>query len=267
MTTPKIGYALSGGIVLGAAHVGVLEVLEAGGVRPSCIAGTSIGAVVGALYASGLPAAEVRDLMLEIGSWGDVVSPTWKLGSALVSTEKMRGFLVEKANLTTFEALAIPFAAVACNLDREERVVLRAGDLAAAVSASCAVPGLFPAEHVDGRFLVDGGIIDNLPVAAVRALGAQFTVAVDLLSGPVAPIRDEGLWQIVQRTLRVVLRGSHPRPGEEALPDYSICPRTGDLSFTDFGQVETLMERGREAAREALPALLAALATAAPTAS
>lgn len=248
----SIGIALSGGAVRGAAHVGVLRVLASAGLDPCCIAGTSVGAVVGAAWAAGHSADELERLFSTL-DWGSLVRPTLKLTRSLMDTRRLAKLYSKRLGLTTFEALKTPFAAVACDLTRGERVVFTEGDLVQAVRASSALPGLFPSEQVEGRVLVDGGVVDYLPVEAARALGARTVVAVDLLPIGNRPRRIGNLFEIWYRSVYLMIRANHPSVGEDCI---MIRPDVADFSFTDFKEVPELIRRGEEAARVALPEIL-----------
>lgn len=162
----------------GLAHVGVLSVLEEHGLRPDRIAGTSIGAVMGGLYACGASAAEIRDMMEE--------RPLQKLmslrldGSALLDLDPLQQFLEEKIGPARLEDLPLPFHPVATDLEAGQRVVLDQGPAVPAILASASIPGIFPPVEWEGRLLVDGGICDNLPVGPLRDRGCGAVIAVRL---------------------------------------------------------------------------------------
>lgn len=175
-----VGLALGGGAARGWAHVGVIRALEEAGLRVCAVAGTSIGAMVGAFYAAGrLQAlAELGGELSRVGV-ARLMDPT--VGRAgLFSGEKVCNLLREQLAVREIESLPLPFAAAAVNLSSGEEVVFRAGDLVAAIRASISIPGVFAPMHHEGQLLVDGGLVDPLPVGIVRSLGAEQVVAVDL---------------------------------------------------------------------------------------
>jgi NTE family protein len=247
----RIGFALSGGAVRGAAHIGVLRVFEEAGLGPALIAGTSVGAIIGAACAAGRSLRDVERLFAGL-DWFSLVRPTLKLRRSLMDTRRLGRFLRAELGLTTFAELRIPFAAVACDLDTGDAVPLTRGDLVQAIRASSALPGLFPPERVDGRLLVDGGIVENLPVDVVRSMGAGFVVAVDLLPMGDRTRRVGNLFEIWHRSVYLMVRGNHPARAADC---HVITPRIAEFSFTDFGEVAELVRRGEEAARAALPAI------------
>jgi NTE family protein len=250
---PKgVGLALSGGAVLGAAHVGVLEVLEQHGVRPSYVAGTSAGSVVGAVYCAGVSLRRIRlaALQLEWAQLGSVVLPR----RGFLDGGRLEESIVDMIGDRTFDDLEIPFAAAATDLVSEELVILNEGRVAEAVRASCALPGVFTPIEREGGLLVDGGLINNLPVSAVREMGADYVIAVDL-SAPPSGVREVpgSLFEIWFLSVATLIRNAHR---EASLADAVICPDVGEFSWIDIARIPTLIERGRQAAEAAVPQIL-----------
>lgn len=176
---PVIGIALGSGSARGWAHLGVLRALEQAGIRPGVVCGTSIGALVGGAHVLG-----ARDKLEQwvLGlSRRDVVSfMDFSLGGGLLKGEKLMSFLREHTNDREIETLDTPFAAVATALRTGAEVWLRRGSVVDAARASIALPGLFTPVWHEGRLLVDGGLVNPVPVSLVRALGADIVIAVDL---------------------------------------------------------------------------------------
>lgn len=171
-----VGLVLSGGGARGFAHIGVLRILEAAGAHFDVIAGTSMGAIVGALYAAGHSADEIEELAATT-SWRDVVDLSLRTG--LMKGERLHELL--EAHLpATFEELKTPLAVITTDIESGEEVVHTEGELIAPVRASAAFPGAFEPIHLDGRALTDGGIVNNLPVSAALLLGANRTIASDV---------------------------------------------------------------------------------------
>jgi len=249
-----VGLALSGGAARGMAHVGVLKVFKEHGVPVDCVAGTSAGALVGAAFAAGMPVEELE----EIGSrlrWRDLGRMTLsRLGAQ--SNARMEEYIRARFPVSRFEELPIPFAAVATDLHTGAAVVMRdRGDVAFAVRASCAVPGWYvPVVDEHGRQLVDGGLVANIPTAAVRALGAEVVVAVDVnfegakFMGPPTSVVGVLLQSIllVQKTAAAHQRHS---------ADVVISPRVGHIRWDEMTRAAELIAAGEEAARAALPAI------------
>jgi len=250
----RVGLALSGGGALGAAHIGVLEVLEEHGVRPCCVSGTSAGSVVGAAYCAGLTLERMKQeaLTLQWTKVGRVVRPRY----GFFDGARLEEYLIRVVGGDkTFEELSIPFVCAAADLLTEELVILREGLVAHAVRASCALPGLFtPVEDYEGHFLVDGGLINNLPVAVLREMGAEYTIAVELSSAPTSgrerPLR---LWEMWFLCLDTLLRNTQREVG---LADVVIRPNVPNYNIFDLGNIPTYIERGREAALQAIPRIL-----------
>jgi len=181
----KIGLALASGGARGAAITGVLKVLDREGIRASVVTGSSIGSLVGAAYAAGLPVEEVEQEWLAIDRSKLVRGFLPTLSRAgLSSGSELRKLLADLLGAGRIEDLPMPYAAVACDIDTGDVVILREGPLAEAVRASCAVPGLFHPVRWKSRLLVDGGLVEPLPVRACRELGAEFVIAVDIAPRP-----------------------------------------------------------------------------------
>src|ERR1044072_9858057 len=179
---PRLGLALSGGAARGIAHVGVLKVFAEHGLRVDCVPGTSAGALVGAALASGMPIEEIEKVGRTL-RWRDMGRMTLsRLG--VQSNAFLEEYVRERFPVSRFEELTVPFAAVATDLQTGARVVMRdEGDLRFAIRARCAIPGWYvPVTDSEGRQLVDGGLVANLPVSVVRTLGAEVVVAVDVNS-------------------------------------------------------------------------------------
>ncbi|AJP47602.1 patatin [Rugosibacter aromaticivorans] len=177
---PKIGLALGSGSARGLAHVGVIRAIEDAGIQIDCIAGTSMGALIGAIHAAGkLDRLETAFLGFDwkkTVSFFDVVLPR----SGLLDGAKVSELVRSHMHADGIEALPIAFAAVASDLISGEEVVIRTGDIIEAVRASISVPGIFTPVRRNGQILVDGGLTNPVPASAVRAMGAEFVIAVDL---------------------------------------------------------------------------------------
>lgn len=252
----RIGVALGGGAVRGAAHIGVLSVLAREGIIPDFIAGSSIGAIVGAGYAAGLSPDELGELFRTL-HWNRLVRPVVRISLNLLSIGRLRRFLAQALPVSTFDQLSLPFAAVACDLNRGEQVILREGDLVEAICASAALPGLFTPVRQGERLLVDGGVVNNLPLDVVRAMGAEYVIGVDVVPRYTEGASPANLVEVWQRTFFLLSSNAAP---PRTLADCLIVPDVGDFLFSDFRQVAALIERGREAAEAALPQIRAALA-------
>jgi len=221
----KVGLALGSGGARGAAHVGVLKVLEREGIKISAIAGSSIGAMVGGAYAAGIPLSRIEEEWLTTSRTKLLRSflPTFPR-TGLSSGAGLRRYLREILGDVRIEELPIPFAAVATDLDTGKAVVLRSGPLVDAIRASTAIPGIFQPVCWEGRLLADGGMVEPLPVRVCRELGAEVVIAVDTNPAPRPTTPQQRRpWGILARTLREGLlhRPWVPASLAEVLKEYS----------------------------------------------
>lgn len=246
---PGLGLALGGGFARGFAHLGVLQVLEQNHIPISCIAGTSVGSILGAAYASGAPLARIvatcRTLRFrDIGRWR--VS---RLG--LASNHRL-GDLMDRVFATRqFEELEIPMAVVATDLNSGDPVVLSHGNLADAVRASCAFPGLFEPVEIGTRCLVDGGLVAAVPTRAARDLGATFVLAISVGLHDGYRGMPSNIFQVVSRAVSAAQK--HQLEVWERHADLVIRPDVCALAWDDFHRTDEAIQAGAEAARRALP--------------
>jgi NTE family protein len=262
----EVGLALGAGGPKGFAHIGVLRVLEENAVPIDCIAGCSIGAIVGAAYAAGRPLVDIEKLLQ--GADRRLVRWTLPLRS-IWSDAGLKEILQEPIPTLHFSDLDIPFAAVATDVTTGREVVLRKGLLWRALQASASVPGIFPPVAISGRHLVDGGLVNPVPGQTVRELGAKIVVAVDLMS-PAAPAQeDSGLPQgsgsslatRIPNLLEMLWRSNEIMQEEvtirsAATADVTIQPKLGRSRWSDFSnRGRSFIAAGEEAARSALPEL------------
>src|SRR5574339_324057 len=186
---PRIGLALGAGGARGWSHIGVIEVLTEAGIRPDIVCGTSMGALVGAAYAAG-EHDRLKDWALSLG-WREVfglMDFTWRGG--LIRGKKLFEFMRSRFGLRDISALPMPYGAVATELASGREVWLREGHVLDAVRASIAIPGVFAPVLRDGELLVDGGLVNPVPVSMCRALGADVVIAVDLGRSKLAYYRE-----------------------------------------------------------------------------
>jgi len=181
----KIGYALGGGAARGLSHIGVLKVLEEYGIFPDIIAGTSMGAIVGALYANGLKAGDIEHLISQL-DWkrliqlADITLPV----SGLLHGKRIVMLLNSILGDSTFPQLKFDFVCVATDIMTGEQVVLRDGSLIEAIRASISIPGIFTPVEINGRYLVEGGLVNEIPVSVCRERGAEYVVGVNVIPEP-----------------------------------------------------------------------------------
>lgn len=251
---PVVGVALGGGFARGIAHIGVLRVLEENGIPIDLLAGTSVGALVGAAYASGATLDELeRQGMLthfrDFGRW--TIS---RMGMA--TNERLEGFLRRFTTVRTFEEMKIPFGIVSTDLVTGETVCFTKGEVGPALRASCAYPGLFiPVEH-EGRMLVDGFLTEHVPTESLRGMGADVVIAVHLDPGQ-PDQKPKNTIEVIGRSFSIIQEQTPPRWLRYA--DVILQPTVKDIHWDDFQKTPQLVATGVEAARAALPEIQAAL--------
>ncbi|HEK1686349.1 TPA: patatin-like phospholipase family protein [Pseudomonas putida] len=289
---PKVGLVLSGGAARGLAHIGVLKALEEQGVHIDAIAGTSMGAVVGGLYASGYSIEELEHLALTL-DWQQALSdaPPRKdvpfrrkqddrdflvkqklsfrddgslgLPLGVIQGQNLSLLLESKlahtADTRDFDKLPIPFRAVATDIASGEKVVFRRGHLPQVVRASMSIPAVFAPVELDGRLLVDGGMVDNIPLDVVREMGVDMAIVVDIGT----PLRSRKQLATVVDVLNQSITLMTRRNSEEQLAslhrdDILVQPALASFGVTDFGRAQDMIDAGYRATR-ALDARLALL--------
>jgi NTE family protein len=287
---PRIGLVLSGGGARGAAHIGVLKVLEDLRVPIDAIAGTSMGAVVGGLYASGFSAREIETIMTSV-NWQDAFrdrpsrtdltfrrkeedqnflvnfplglrSRRFLLPKGLIQGQKLgqllRRLTLPVGEIANFDALPTRFRAVATDLETGDLVVMREGDLASAMRASLSAPGVFAPVERNGRLLVDGGLADNLPIDVARAMGVDILIVVDVTTPLLTRDKLTSAPVISNQMLAILIRRNEQRQLESlSKSDVRIAPILGEFSPFDFGIVARAVESGEQAALAAQNELLA----------
>jgi len=255
MDTP-LGLALGGGAARGIAHIGVLRVLEAEGIRPMLLTGTSSGSLVAAIYAAGVPLADIERLGRKL-RWQQLAEITFSR-RGLLEAGRLRALVDRLVGGRTIEALRVPLGVVTTDLITGKTYVIRTGKVADAVLASCGVPGVFQPVRRDGRVLVDGGVTENCPARAAREMGADPVIGVELNGWDATVPEPRHMLRVVLRSLDLMQRAIAERDAMYA--DVVIRPRLSTISYIDFSKAALLIERGEEAAREALPAIRAVLA-------
>jgi len=278
----KVGLALSGGGARGLAHIGVLKILEQEGVPIDYLAGTSMGGLIAAAYAAGLSPDLMEQEALRMASLRRLLAladPSLPR-RGLFKGQKVREYLARHLGDRTFDDLRVPLTLVAVDLNTGREVFLNHGQIADAVRATVALPGIFTPVEWDGQLLVDGGLLDNLPADAVRQMGADVVIAVDVTSdsGVVASLV-EGLHQrryvpnglvdtveVLWRSLDVMMAEISRRRLAEAHPEIIIRPSIPpDVTvLTGFPRAAEIIAAGEEAAQEAMPRIRALLASPAP---
>lgn len=237
-----IGLALGGGAARGAAHIGVLRALQENGYAPDYIAGTSIGALVGGLYAFGVDLTEMRDAAAKL-HWLDMAAATLSRFGLLSNAElgKMVTRFVGDRHL---EEAEIPFAAIATDIHLGEAVVIKQGKLSDAIMASTAIPGIFVPTEIDGRLLVDGGLVENVPVSPLKAMGAELIVAVDI-NGARRYDKPQNVADVIMNAMDIAIDTT--TKAQLAQADLVISLDLADYSRADASDVRELVAEGYRA--------------------
>ena len=253
-----LGLALGGGAARGLAHLGVLKALEEAGVRADYVCGTSAGSIVASLYAGGYTWEEIAEVTRAM-DWGDFVQPVFpRLG--LVRANKLEERLEQMLGDRTIEELEIPFRAVTVDLVGSQQYIFDSGPVARAVRASCSIPGIFEPVMMDDKVLVDGGVLNDVPVDVALDMGADFVIAVDLNSDIVEGRKPENIFNVLMYSFAVMARGCRSnhltRTGNNIR---IITPELKDYNYYNLKRLDELMQRGETAMRAALPEVLSAL--------
>ena len=259
----KVGLALSGGAARGLAHVGVVSVLHKEGIPIDMIAGTSAGAIVGAVYARDRDVERMKKYALD---------PGWKkrvpmIDPSFPKTGFIKGKKIEKlfesflGSDTTFEDLQMPFACIATDIQTGEEIVINSGSVTEAIRASISIPGIFTLVKVKDRYLVDGGLTTPIPVEVVRQMGAYFVIAVNVnpdVTGRIiktdTPDKKEkppNIFQVLMQSVYITTYSLARNSLEKA--DVVIEPDTADISAGEFRRTPELITLGEMAAAEAVP--------------
>jgi NTE family protein len=248
-TPPKVGIALGGGFARGLAHIGVLKVLEEEKIPVDFIAGTSVGSVIGAAYASGISAKELEEVAALV-RFKDFSRWTFSR-FGLFSNDKMAIFLRKVLRCKTFEELRIPLAVAATDIITGEPAVFTSGDLVDPVRASCAYPGMFQPVRIGGRLLVDGLLAHSVPAMPLRDLGAERVISVYLAAHWVKPGGPRHVFDVIGQCFSIAQeRMCGPW---KAASDVVVVPEIGEFAYDDFMRASDPIRCGEVAARAALP--------------
>jgi NTE family protein len=253
---PKVALVLGGGAARGFAHIGVIRELEQQQIPIDLIVGTSVGSLIGAIYASDVNGFELEwtAFKLEKEHIFDYGFMSAFTGMGAAKGEKLEEFVGAKVRIMNIEGLKIPFAAVATDLNRGTRVVLDRGSVARAVRASSAIPGVFnPVDH-QGKLLVDGGVVDNLPVSVARERGVDMVIAVDIGENVI----NFNITNVLDVMLQAItIMGAQNAKAGKREADILISPKVGDVGMMDFTQKKRCVQAGIDAARKMMPEIRA----------
>jgi NTE family protein len=244
-----IGLALGGGFARGFAHLGVLQVLEQNRIPISHIAGTSVGSILGAAYASGAPLARIIDTCRTL-RFRDIAR--WRVSRlGLASNQRLENLIERVFDSRRFEDLRIPLAVVATDLTSGEPVIFTQGNLVDAIRASCAFPGLFEPVEIGTRCLADGGLVAPVPTRAARDLGAAVVIGVSVGMQDGHRGAPTNIFQVVSRAVSAAQK--HQLEVWERHADLVLRPDVQSLAWDDFHRAEEAIAAGVAAARRALP--------------
>ena len=244
----KVGLALCGGVAYGVAQIGVLKALTKAGIKIDCLAGTSAGAIIAAAYASGLPLDQIEQIGINT-SWGELFSfrPSRK---GLVSSGPIEQYIRNYLKVATFEELKKPLAVVATDICSGEEVVFTKGPLDKAVRASCSIPGIYSPVELAGKQLVDGGMAENVPVKALKSLGADVILAVNLFGHHQVFPPASNVFQIMMRVWYFFVRE------ESAWREHADVIMEPDLrlfDLFDFSEGKEIIAAGEKEAERQMP--------------
>ena len=256
-STPKpvrIALALGGGAARGFAHIGVIKALEAQGIRPEIVTGTSAGAVVGALYAAGNDGFALQKLAIKMD---ESKINDWSLPDrGLLKGEALQQFINETIGQRSIETLKKPLGVVATDLHSGESILFRTGNTGMAVRASATVPGVFKPVTINGHEYVDGGLSSLIPVRSARQMGADVVIAVDISARPDNKTVNSTL-DILLQTFTIM--GQNMARYELKEADVVVRPQVGNVGATDFQSRHNAIMEGEKAAQAALPAIREAI--------
>lgn len=255
----RIGLALGGGAARGFAHIGVIKALEAQGIVPDVVAGTSAGSLVGAMYAAGNNGFALQKLALEMdeAAISDWSVPLFAKSTGVLKGEALQQYVNRTLGNAPIEKLKIPFGAVATDLGTGAPILFRRGNIGVAVRASSAVPGVFQPVRIGDHNYVDGGLVSPVPVRFAREMGAEFIIAVNISAQPDAQPFSSSV-DVVLQTFAIMGQSINQYELKEA--DVVIQPRLGTMKGNDFPGRNIAILAGEQAVAAALPELRRKLA-------
>ncbi len=259
--TPTIGLALGGGFARGIAHIGVLKVLEEEGIPVRVIAGTSVGALIGASYCSGISIPELQQIARNTRFTS---LARWTLSRCgFASNDRMISFLMQILKVRTFEELRIPLGVTATDFNTGEAVVFHSGEIIDPVRASCAYPGMFQPVHIRGRYLVDGMLSHPVPTRPLREMGADRVLAVHLKGTWAGGGAPRNLFAVIGQSFAIAQDAMASIWRSAA--DLVVEPDVAGFAYDDFKRADDMIRVGEQAMRQALPEVRKWLELPAPT--
>lgn len=246
MTRKTLGFALGAGGSRGVAHVGFLRAMEEEGIKPDYISGCSMGSIVGAAYAAGVPLEEIENALLKL-RLRSLIALTGKRGG-LCDTRKIRKLLLKYIGDIEFSDLKIPFCCIAADMISQSIVTLSEGKVIDAAIASSSIPAVFRPMQKEGMRLIDGGILERVPYKRVKEMGADVVVAVDVLGWRETKKECPGTIGILLESLDIMdnHRTKHARLQDENTIDFWLEPDLGDMSQYSLKRMDFALEKGYE---------------------
>lgn len=248
----KVGLALGGGVVLGAAHVGVLKAIRELGIKVDFVTGTSIGAFVAALYAFGKTINDLESIAMDL-EWVDTASLALSQ-YGLLSNQKLGEIVRNFIGDARFGKAKVKLGMVASDVVTGDRVKLTRGKVADAVMASSCIPGIFNPVRIRGKMLIDGGLLENVPIMLAREMGAEMIIAVDLFTASHSHRTPDNLVDLLLNTYYSAMINA-ARPYNE-FADVVITPDLSEFNLLSTDQIPAIIETGYQAAKEKLTAIV-----------
>ncbi|MFP4467329.1 MAG: patatin-like phospholipase family protein [Candidatus Goldiibacteriota bacterium] len=244
----KFGLALGGGAGYGLAHIGVLKVLEAHGLKPDMVSGTSAGSIIGGIYASGVSPAEIEELAMDF-NWLEIASMTIPR-EGLISIEKLETFIKKHSRSEKIENTKIKFAVMAADLLKGEETVFEKGPMGAAIRASCSLPGIFNPAVLNGSVFVDGGILNNVPVNILRRKGCRFVLGVDVMAKARSDLmKKRDIFNIVWTSWQLSIQENTALKSYKDA-DYIIKPEINNINPFDITKKKEIIKKGEDMAEQ-----------------
>ncbi|KJV29961.1 Patatin [Aquitalea magnusonii] len=245
---PRVALALGGGAAKGFAHIGVIKVLEANGIVPDIITGTSAGSVVGSLYASGLNGMQLQAKAMQLD---ESELTDWTLSTkGFLKGEKLENYINTQLGNRPIEKLPRKLGIVATELDSGQKVVFRMGNTGQAVRASASIPNVFLPVVIGGKRYVDGGLVSPVPVSAAREMGADFVIAVDISAKP-KPGKATGLFSMLDQSFNIMSGPTLAAELKQA--DVVVRPNVLNIGSADFEARHQAILEGERAAQQLIP--------------
>ena len=246
---PKLGLALGAGSAKGLAHLGVLKLFKEEEIKIDYLAGTSIGSIIGGFYAAGADIDKLEKLAAYL-DWDQFTDITVsRMG--LIAGKRLQEFFELLTKQKKFEELKLPFAAVAADVEQGEEVILREGSVAKALRASMSIPGVYIPHEINGRKLVDGAVLNRVPVSVVKEMGADVVVGVDVSYKVKKHDQVSNIFEVIINSIDIMQQEIARYKRVEA--DILVLPKVSHISSRDLDKAEECIKLGYKAAKDKLP--------------